>query len=296
MKRINKGFTLVELLAVIALIGILAGFVFPALRGARIQARIAATKTTITNLELAISSYFNDFGRYPDLSDNHPNVIGTPTPAGIPEVDNDMVMRLLTGRYGVWNPSPSPGRAEWRDDEEIRRSPRWNGPYIEPSETKYYTYKHDLDPNWEDDDGGRRFVYWDGWTVEEDPRWPRDGRWPRNPAPRMKTYFHFWFPGAQDNITRNVNGGSNFRPSTGDPAVDFLPTFNRDSFDIWSYGPDGAGQYYPTEYDDNASANVNNNMRIDMRQAYEVWEDSSYGNTAGSAKRLVNTDNIVNWE
>ena len=64
------GFTLVEILVVIVIIGILAGLAIPAVNGAIIKARNTATKVEIDILEQALETYKLNYGDYPpDFSD-----------------------------------------------------------------------------------------------------------------------------------------------------------------------------------------------------------------------------------
>ncbi|MDD5645084.1 MAG: type II secretion system protein GspG [bacterium] len=67
-KSFLKGFTLIEMLMVITVVMILVGITIPFLRGAEQAAMIKKAKTDISKLELAISMYESDFGRYPNIN------------------------------------------------------------------------------------------------------------------------------------------------------------------------------------------------------------------------------------
>lgn len=58
----RKGFTLLELLIVIAIIGMLAALLFPFLSGMRRNARVVEVRTEINNLEAAIAAFRNAYG------------------------------------------------------------------------------------------------------------------------------------------------------------------------------------------------------------------------------------------
>ena len=61
----KKGFTLVELLVVISIIGILATLVTANLNSARSRARDAQRKSDLKSIETGLRLYFNDNGTYP---------------------------------------------------------------------------------------------------------------------------------------------------------------------------------------------------------------------------------------
>jgi len=63
--RVGRGFTLVELLVVIAVIAILAALLLPALAKAKDSAKSAACKSNLRQLGLALNMYVNDYDKYP---------------------------------------------------------------------------------------------------------------------------------------------------------------------------------------------------------------------------------------
>src|SRR6266571_7115543 len=61
----DHGFTLVELLVVIAVIAILAALLLPALSRAKSSAKSAACKSNLRQQGLALIMYVDDYGKYP---------------------------------------------------------------------------------------------------------------------------------------------------------------------------------------------------------------------------------------
>lgn len=67
-RHTRHGFSLIELLVVIVIIGILMALILPALNGARITARITAVSTEITQLDQALVSFESKFKNLPPSS------------------------------------------------------------------------------------------------------------------------------------------------------------------------------------------------------------------------------------
>jgi type II secretion system protein G len=65
-KKSFKAFTLIELLIVIAVIGILVAVILPNLIGMRERARDTVRKNDLAQLGKALRLYFNDYGFYPN--------------------------------------------------------------------------------------------------------------------------------------------------------------------------------------------------------------------------------------
>lgn len=69
LKKSNKGFTIVELLVVIVVIGILALLVITTYGGIQAKARNAKRQTDIASLQTQLEAFFSQNGYYPSLTD-----------------------------------------------------------------------------------------------------------------------------------------------------------------------------------------------------------------------------------
>jgi prepilin-type N-terminal cleavage/methylation domain-containing protein len=69
LKKRNQGFTIVELLIVIVVIGILALLVITTYSGIQAKARNAKRQTDIQSLQTQLEAFFSQNGYYPSLTD-----------------------------------------------------------------------------------------------------------------------------------------------------------------------------------------------------------------------------------
>ena len=65
-EALRQGFTLIEILVVVAIIGRLGAVAVPAYMNYLADARIATTRSLIANVDVAVKSYNMKHGKYPD--------------------------------------------------------------------------------------------------------------------------------------------------------------------------------------------------------------------------------------
>lgn len=81
----EKGFTLIELMVVIVILGILAAIIAPKLVGRTDDARVTQAKIQIRNLETALKLFKMDNGFYPSTEQGLEALITEPTTGQIPK-------------------------------------------------------------------------------------------------------------------------------------------------------------------------------------------------------------------
>ncbi|HWI41477.1 MAG TPA: type II secretion system major pseudopilin GspG [Verrucomicrobiae bacterium] len=81
----ERGFTLIELMVVIAILGLLGALVAPKLMGRSDDAKIQATKTQIQQIQSALKLYRLDNGVYPSTEQGLQALVSKPTTGVIPK-------------------------------------------------------------------------------------------------------------------------------------------------------------------------------------------------------------------
>jgi general secretion pathway protein G len=82
--RRARGFTLLELMVVVVIIGVLAALIAPAVLDRAEQAKVTAARTDVSNLMNALKLYRLDNGRYPSSEQGLDALVSKPTVGTIP--------------------------------------------------------------------------------------------------------------------------------------------------------------------------------------------------------------------
>ena len=83
-RRLAAGFTLIELMVVLVIIGVLAALIVPNVLDRADDARVTAARTDIANISQALKLYRLDNQRYPTAEQGLQALIAKPTTAPVP--------------------------------------------------------------------------------------------------------------------------------------------------------------------------------------------------------------------
>jgi len=96
MKSIQKGFTLIELMIVVAIIGILAAITFGVTKGVTQRAAISQARSELAALGQALEAYKKQYGDYPQTGKS----AGTVTATASDTTVEGQLFNALMGKYG----------------------------------------------------------------------------------------------------------------------------------------------------------------------------------------------------
>ncbi|HOQ51709.1 MAG TPA: type II secretion system protein [Candidatus Atribacteria bacterium] len=106
-KKREEGFTLIELVIVIAIIGILMAIAIPNYMSARQNAAVNATKANLKNLATAMELHMAENNVYPTTEDDLESYFGGSLPK-TPK-DKDYIYELKEDTFLIYDPDPYPG-------------------------------------------------------------------------------------------------------------------------------------------------------------------------------------------
>ena len=99
-RRIQAGFTLIELMVVLVIIGVLAALIVPNVLDRADEARTTAARTDVNNLMQALKLYRLDNQRYPSSEQGLSALVAKPTAGAIPPNWKPYLEKLPSDPWG----------------------------------------------------------------------------------------------------------------------------------------------------------------------------------------------------
>lgn len=108
-RRASRGFTLLEIMVVIVIIGILAAAIAPTVLHRVVQAKITAAKADIQTISNALKIYKLDNGRYPSTDQGLQALVAKPTTGTMPGNWKPYLEKLPNDPWGKEYQYANPG-------------------------------------------------------------------------------------------------------------------------------------------------------------------------------------------
>ena len=125
MKKVQQGFTLIELMIVVAIIGILAAIAIPAYQDYTVRSQVSEGAVLADGAKTAIAEFYNNTGRYPNSNysaglETNTSIIGkyvtsVSATSGVIQVLFNSVQAKLSGKYLTYSAyaSSTQGSITW---------------------------------------------------------------------------------------------------------------------------------------------------------------------------------------